>query len=135
MVQIPKFWCLTPSTNIYPSCGNTHLIKKVIKKELQRQETFKTFNYRPYFCIKNHILAHNSKWGPWTDLMPHIFGIHMSSGFRIGMAPVWDRNFLLLASLPSVKWWPEYDRMSDHLITQNNKQFLLNSNTFLASHK
>ena len=103
MVQIPKFWCLSPCTNICPSCGNTLFIKMVIKNELQGQETFKTFNFRPYFCIKNHILAHNSKWGPWTDLMSHIFGIHMSSGFRIGMALVWDRKFLLLAFLPSVK--------------------------------
>ena len=68
MVQIPKTWNLNPSTNICPSCGNIHSIKIMIYKELMGEETFKTFNFRPNFCIKSHILAHNSQEGPCSHL-------------------------------------------------------------------
>ena len=102
MVQISKFLCINPFTNICSSCGNIISIIMVINNELTGEETFKTFNFRPNFCIKNHILAHNSQVGPWSYLMSHIFVIHMSSGFRIGIALVWDRKFLLLGFLASV---------------------------------
>ena len=35
----------------------------MIYKELMGEEAFKTFNFRPSFCIKSNILAYNSQEG------------------------------------------------------------------------
>ena len=64
MVQISKFWCLNPSTNICPSCGNIHSIKMVINNEFTGDETLKTINFRPNFCIKSHKNWNNSFFPP-----------------------------------------------------------------------
>ena len=61
MVQIAKFLFLNPCTNICPSYGNIISIKLIINNEFTREGNFKTFNFRPDFCIKNHIYAHKSK--------------------------------------------------------------------------
>ena len=72
MVQIPKFWCLNLCTNICPSFGNIHSIKMVINNELAGEETLKTINFKPNFCIENHKKWNNSFFPPWTDLKSHI---------------------------------------------------------------
>ena len=64
MVQIPKFWFINPSTNIFPSFGNIHSIKMVINNELTGEETLKTIDFRPYFCIKSHKKWNNSFFPP-----------------------------------------------------------------------
>ena len=64
MVQISKFWFLNPSTNICPSCGNIHSIKMVLNNELTGEETLKTIDFRPYFCIKSHKKWNNSFFPP-----------------------------------------------------------------------
>ena len=37
-VQIPKFWCLKPSTIIWPSFGNINSFPKVKNMELEQKE-------------------------------------------------------------------------------------------------
>ena len=46
MVQFPKFVCLNPSTIIWQSCENIHLVKMTINKELTGEETHKTFKIK-----------------------------------------------------------------------------------------
>ena len=102
MVQIQKFWFLNPSTNICPSCGNIHSIKMVINNELTREETIKTINFRPHFCIKNHKKWNNSFFPPWTDLKSHIPGTVLTIRFFWCITRLWTRKFLLLGFLDSV---------------------------------
>ena len=97
-----EFFHINPCTNICPSCGNIISIKMAIKNELTGEETCKTFNFRPYFCIENHIFAHNSQVGPWSYLMPHIFQKLLAIRFFWCIALVWDRKFLLSGFLASV---------------------------------
>ena len=73
MVQIPKFWCLNPSTIICPSCENIHSVKMTITNELIGEEAFKTFNFEPHFPIKNHKKWNNSPGAPGTDYFNPIF--------------------------------------------------------------
>ena len=74
-VQILKFLCLNPSTNICPSCGNIHSIKIMIYKGLMGEETFKTINFRPNFCITSHNLTFNANTWPkiegFEGFFPH----------------------------------------------------------------
>ena len=106
MVQIQKFWFLNPCTNICPSCGNIHSIKMVINNELTREETIKTINFRPHFCIKNHKKWNNSFFPPWTDLKSHIPGTVLTIRFFWCITRLWTRKFLLLGFLDSVGPWP-----------------------------
>ena len=102
MVQIPKTWNLNPSTNICPSCGNIHSIKIMIYKKLMGEETFKTFNFRPNFCIKSHILAHNSQEGPCSYLKSHTPEKLLPIRFWWCITLAWDTKFLLSGFLASV---------------------------------
>ena len=45
MVQIPKFWCLNPSTIICPSCEDINLVKRTISNEFKEEETFKNLQF------------------------------------------------------------------------------------------
>ena len=102
MIQISKFLCINPFTNICPSCGTIISIKMAINNESTGEETFKTFNFRPNFCKENHILAHNSQVGPWSYLMPHSVEKLLAIRFFWCIALVWDRKFLLSGFLASV---------------------------------
>ena len=107
MVQISKFLCINPCTNICPSCGNIISIIMVVNYESTGEETFKTFNFEPNFCIENHILAHNSQVGPWSYLMPHTVEKLLAIRFFWCITLVWDRKFLLLGFLASVPGCPQ----------------------------
>ena len=52
IVQIPKFWCLRSSTNIWPANGNINSIPKVKKEWSRGEQRFKTCKNRPVFCIE-----------------------------------------------------------------------------------
>ena len=73
MVQIPKFWCLNPSTIICPSCENIHSVRRTITNELTAVETFKTFNFKPHFPIKKQKMWNISQGAPGTDYINPIF--------------------------------------------------------------
>ena len=102
MVQFSKFWFINPSTNICPSCGNIHSIKMVINNKLTGEETLKTINFRPHFCIKNHKKWNNSFFPPWMDLKSHIPGTVLTIRFFWCITRLWTRKFLLLGFLDSV---------------------------------
>ena len=104
LVQILKFWYLNASTSICPSCGNIHSIKIMIYKELTGEDTFKTFNFRPNFCIKSHIFAHNSQEGPWSYLMSHTPEKLLPIRFQWCITLAWVTQFLLSSFLASVLW-------------------------------
>ena len=102
MVQIPKFWFLNLCTNICPSFGNIHSIKMVINNELTGEETLKTINFKPNFCIENHKKWNNSFFPPWTDLKSHIPWKLLTIRFFWCMACLWTWKFLLFGFLDSV---------------------------------
>ena len=52
MVQIPKFWCLNPSTIICLSCENIHLVKRTINNELTGEKPLKPLILGPIFALK-----------------------------------------------------------------------------------
>ena len=112
MVQIPKFWRLNLCTNICPSFGNIHSIKMVINNELTEEETLKTINFRPNFCIENHKKWNNSFFPPWTDLMSHIPWKLLTIRFFWCMACLWTWKFLLFGFLDSI---PANINVSHHL--------------------
>ena len=51
-VQIPKFWCLKSSTNIWLSFGNINLITKVKNMELVQKEGSKLAKICQFFALK-----------------------------------------------------------------------------------
>ena len=61
-VQIPKFWCLKSSTNIWQSCGNIYSIPKINKIELRGEKWFKTCKNRPIFCIEKIKIEFSQKF-------------------------------------------------------------------------
>ena len=111
MVQIPKFWFLNLCTNICPSFGNIHSIKMVINNELTGEETLKTINFKPNFCIENHKKWNNSFFPPWTDLKSHIPWKLLTIRFFWCMAGPWTWKFLLFGFLGSVFETAHYTRL------------------------
>ena len=51
-VQIPKFWCLKSSTNIWQSCGNIYSIPKINKIELRGENGSKLAKIGQFFALK-----------------------------------------------------------------------------------
>ena len=133
MVQIPKFWCLNLCTNICPSFGNIHSIKMVINNELTGEETLKTINFRPNFCIENHKKWNNSFFPPWTDLKSHIPWKLLTIRFFWCMACLWTWKFLLFGFLDSVLVWQIISRNQSpikvflfHLLWSPTKEMCIN---------
>ena len=52
MVQIPKFWWLKSSTNIWLSVGNINSIPKVKKIEVEAKEGSEPAKIGQYFTLK-----------------------------------------------------------------------------------
>ena len=51
-VQIPKFWCLKSSTNIWQSCGNIYSIPKINKIEIEGKKGLKLTKIGQFFALK-----------------------------------------------------------------------------------
>ena len=90
-VQIPKFWCLKSSTNIWPSFGNINSIPKVNKIEWEGKKGSKSAKIGQFFALKK-LKLHFLKNFPRFDLtaffcdFPHIRPIIFyweSSWYRI----------------------------------------------------
>ena len=52
MVQIPKFWCLKSSTNIWLSVGTINSIPKVKKIEVEGKKGSKPAKLGQFFALK-----------------------------------------------------------------------------------
>ena len=57
MVQIPKFWCLRSSTNIWLSVRNINSIQKVKKIKLERKKGSKPAKIGQLFALKKIKIA------------------------------------------------------------------------------
>ena len=75
------------------------------------KETFKTLNFRPNFCIKSHILAHNSQEGPWSYLKSHTPEKLLPIRFWWCITLAWVTKFLLSGFLASV-WCSSFAHIS-----------------------
>ena len=62
MVQIPKFWCLKSSTNIWPSFRNIYSIPKVIKIYLQGRKGSKPAKIGQFFKFQKIKIAISQKF-------------------------------------------------------------------------
>ena len=51
-VQIPKFWCLKSSTNIWQSCGNIYSIPKTQKIDWEGKQISKLAKIGQFFALK-----------------------------------------------------------------------------------
>ena len=61
-VQIPKFWCLKSSTNIWQSCGNIYSIPKINKIELRGENGSKLAKIGQFFCIEKIKIEFSQKF-------------------------------------------------------------------------
>ena len=61
-VQIPKFWCLKSSTNIWISCGNIYSIPKINKIEFEGNKDLKLAKIGQFFVLKKIKIAFSQKF-------------------------------------------------------------------------
>ena len=67
-VQIPKFWCLKSSTNIWVPFGNIHSIQKINKIELQGKKGSKFAKIGQFFTLQKMKLQYLKNF-PRFDFM------------------------------------------------------------------
>ena len=93
-VQIQKFWCLTSSTNIWPSFRNIYSIPKVIKIYLQGRKGSKPAKMGQFFTLQKIKIAFSQKMSKiWFDRDLFCDFLHMrpfifhwkSSWYRTGV--------------------------------------------------
>ena len=68
MIQIPKFWCLKSSTNIWPSFRNIYSVPKVIKIYSEGRKGAKPAKICTFFTLQKIKIAFSQKFPKvWFD--------------------------------------------------------------------
>ena len=68
MIQIPKFWCLKSSTNIWPSLRNIYSVPKVIKIYSEGRKGKKPAKICTFFTLQKIKIAFSQKFAKvWFD--------------------------------------------------------------------
>ena len=105
-VQIPKFWCLKSSTNIWQSCGNIYSIPKINKIELRGEngsklakigqffalkklklnflKNFPGFYFKSFLCVFLYVSMNFSHWQNLCDTPDLVCSLHRHRGQRRG---------------------------------------------------
>ena len=103
-VQIPKFWCLKSSTNIWQSCGNIYSIPKINKIELRGEngsklakigqffalkklklnflKNFPGFYFKSFLCVFLYVSMNFSHWQNLCDTPNLVCSLHRHRGLQ-----------------------------------------------------
>ena len=90
-VQIPKFWCIKSSTNIWLSSGNINSIQKVKNMELEQKEGSKLTKFCQFFALKK-LNLYFLKYFPRFDLTSFFCDFQCIRPIIIHWTSSWNRT-------------------------------------------